>query len=72
MNELNQFIITFGGSIMVIMMGVIGWFLARLVKIVDRLEETVNNMQISYAVQQSKISEIEKNCAARYKTLLQK
>jgi hypothetical protein len=54
------------GTIIIVLIGTIGYFMNRLVRIVDRLEATVNKMQVLMAKQEERLSQVERNCALRY------
>ena len=62
----TELILSLAGSLIIFLIGLIGYFLNRLVRVVDKLESTVNKMQVSFARQEERLSQIERNCQTRY------
>lgn len=54
------------GFIIVLLLGIIGFFIQRLIVAVDAMEAAVNELRVVVGVQQSKVTSFDKDCALKH------
>ena len=59
-------LLSVGGVIIMLLLGIIGFFIQRLVKAVDSVESAVNELRVVVGVQQSKFSAMDRDCSLKH------
>lgn len=65
----SGFIISIAGFVIICMLGIIGFFIQRLVRVVDNLESAVNELRVVVGIQKSKIDDFNKSCGIKHGVL---
>lgn len=62
MNEVQTVVYSFGGSVIVLLLTVIGFFLRRLVSSIDKMRDSIDDLKTEFAEQNMKLRNFNDQC----------
>ena len=62
-------LLTMSGTIILLMLGILGYFLKRIIKVLDNFDKTLRHFSEDYSATKERVANMQINCVDRHKTI---